>query len=667
MHRRVILLTVLATLPAAARGQTRDIAADAYLDKLRGMWIGEILGNRASVGTEGKILRSGTTTTVNWNSLLTTNPWPGDDDTCFEYLYANLLSTQPRPTNTDLLQTWTGHIPSPSFFIANRQARWLMDYGKAPPDTGSHKWNINWYAIDSQITTESVGSAVPGLRQSAADLAGQFAHVTNDGYAVYAAEYYAAMYSAAAFDSDVPTLIAKGLEVVPRTTRTYQVIQDVLAWSAADMAGTSPNWRIVQSKLYDKYYLGDGGRYRSWIESTINTGLTTMALLYGQGDFQRTVEIGSQAVFDSDCNAATAGGLIGMIRGYNNIASGLPAQPGEAYHVDGLQNIAADTTVTSIARLWQSAAELQIPLTGGSITGTGSSRMYHLPMTDAVRAPLEKPDPTSPKGMVGAVLKAGGTVTIAASIDYRTSNDRSNLRSIIDGITDVTYNGHLPYVTDDAVIAQPSGGDFYQLDFNQTLSFGSVVFYEGDIAWNGVNNDPRVTTPLGGYFANLTVEIRQNGTFYPVSGLHLSEALDPYTQFQVIEISFDSASGDAIRIRGTAGGTYQFTSIVELEAYGPALSGDANRDGIVDQADYTVWYNAYGTANPKWSDGDFNHDGQVDQADYTLWYNGYGSSGSRVPEPATLTLLALGGAMIFRGRSSSAGASEAGIAIGTSQ
>ena len=62
---------------------------------------------------------------------------------------------------------------------------------------------------------------------------------------------------------------------------------------------------------------------------------------------------------------------------------------------------------------------------------------------------------------------------------------------------------------------------------------------------------------------------------------------------------------------------------------GDLLPGDANGDAIVDQADYTVWYNSYGS-NGVWANGDFNGDHLVDQADYTLWYNNYGASGGSV-------------------------------------
>ena len=67
----------------------------------------------------------------------------------------------------------------------------------------------------------------------------------------------------------------------------------------------------------------------------------------------------------------------------------------------------------------------------------------------------------------------------------------------------------------------------------------------------------------------------------------------------------------------------------------PALNGDANLDGVLDQTDYYYWLEGYegGTGVSGWMNGDFNYDGATDVQDLAiLQANG-------VPEPCTLALL----------------------------
>ena len=91
----------------------------------------------------------------------------------------------------------------------------------------------------------------------------------------------------------------------------------------------------------------------------------------------------------------------------------------------------------------------------------------------------------------------------------------------------------------------------------------------------------------------------------------------------------------------------------------PTLTGDLDGDGDVDNADIGLAAgNFTGTSGTgmSYSDGDMDGDGDVDNADIGLVagaFTGAMSSGSPsavVPEPATLSLLALGGLAVLRRR-----------------
>jgi hypothetical protein len=98
---------------------------------------------------------------------------------------------------------------------------------------------------------------------------------------------------------------------------------------------------------------------------------------------------------------------------------------------------------------------------------------------------------------------------------------------------------------------------------------------------------------------------------------------------------------------------------------GYTYAGDANMDGGVTFADFSLLQNNFGQSGKLWEDGDFNYDGTVNFADFSLLQNNFGQSQSpnslvasltpeqaqviaafaaeNAPEPTTLGLLGLAG------------------------
>ena len=117
----------------------------------------------------------------------------------------------------------------------------------------------------------------------------------------------------------------------------------------------------------------------------------------------------------------------------------------------------------------------------------------------------------------------------------------------------------------------------------------------------------------------------------------------------------------AVKFTNAAAGNYSLQSTSPLKAAGsdgqdvgtiwPVLSfmtqgvsagqpavpppGDANRDGVVDMADYSAWFNNYGKTGAQLSDGDFDQSGAVDATDYAMWFNNYGLGGGASAQAAT--------------------------------
>ena len=233
---------------------------------------------------------------------------------------------------------------------------------------------------------------------------------------------------------------------------------------------------------------------------------------------------------------------------------------------DPEQSMPQYDTIANIAVRLTDIAERSILGNGGYVTGSGSTKTYHIPDFNAVSSRLEKPDPNGPTGLVAKALVAGIAVIPTAAVQrYDVRYDRHNLDSIVDGITDNSYNGHKAYYSRVDYARQQ---DWYQLNFSEPVEFETLTFWEGDVIWNRINTYYKKDDPEGGFFEDLTVEVIKDGTPVVPHNLEISPELDRLKMYQKITFTFAPTVGEAIRITGTPGGTLGYTTIMELEVEG---------------------------------------------------------------------------------------------------
>jgi len=144
-------------------------------------------------------------------------------------------------------------------------------------------------------------------------------HIMNYGDGWYGGVFVGAMYSLAFVRDDVRTVITEALQTIPQGSRFRQCMEDVIAWHDQHPDDWKAVWDKCQEKYADEVGCPEGANDPLDIDALINSAYIVMGLLYGDGDFERTMEISTRCGQDSDCNPASAAGVLGCMIGYSNI------------------------------------------------------------------------------------------------------------------------------------------------------------------------------------------------------------------------------------------------------------------------------------------------------------------------------------------------------------
>ena len=115
------------------------------------------------------------------------------------------------------------------------------------------------------------------------------------------------MLAAAPFLHDARAVIEVGLAEIPQSSRLVADIREVMRWSDEGVSYDEAVKRI--HTRWDEKWL------HHWCHTNSNAQIVAVGLLWGDGDYEKTICRAVQACFDTDCNGATVGSIVGMMLG----------------------------------------------------------------------------------------------------------------------------------------------------------------------------------------------------------------------------------------------------------------------------------------------------------------------------------------------------------------
>jgi hypothetical protein len=173
--------------------------------------------------------------------------------------------------------------------------------------------------IDYQIEADFAGLMSPGMPNTASAIIDKIGHIMNSGDGWYGGVYVGAMYSLAFTSGNINYIVSEALKTIPKQSNFYQCISDVISWHTKYPKDWKQTWLEVQKKWADDIGCPDGVFVPFNIDATVNAAYVVIGLLYGQGDFTKTLEITTRCGQDADCNPSTAAGVLGTVVGYDKI------------------------------------------------------------------------------------------------------------------------------------------------------------------------------------------------------------------------------------------------------------------------------------------------------------------------------------------------------------
>jgi hypothetical protein len=298
-----------------SENEFKTISLEVLKDKISGGWAGKMIG-----------VSYGGPTEFRYNGVINEDPidWKpeslrrsmGEDDL---YVQMSFMMTMDEFGMDAPIEKFGESFANAGYmlFHANRKGRKNVWDGIKPPMSGHPDYNLHADDIDFQIEADYIGLMCPAMPQTSNEICEKIGHIMNYGDGVYGGMFVSALYAGAYFETDINKTFETALKSLPVESQYHQILVDV----REGYKRNPTDWRKTWHELYEKWGEVDICCAMSEfnIDAKLNGAFIAMGLLYGEGDFEKSMEISTRCGADSDCNPSNCSGVMGIVLGYDNI------------------------------------------------------------------------------------------------------------------------------------------------------------------------------------------------------------------------------------------------------------------------------------------------------------------------------------------------------------
>ena len=273
---------------------------NTLFDKILGCWMGKNIGGTLGTPFEG-------TREIPEIDFYTTEqngePLANDDlDLQLIWLFAAEEKGIYKLTPRVLAEYWLNYEGAPMGEYRNCIANIVN--GLYPPLSGSCNNSVLRWSNGAWIRSEIWACIFPGSPDEAARCAYMDSCADHEGEGIWAEVFTAALESAAFVESDLEKAVSLALARIAPDCRIAVSVRKALEFYHSGISLDEAREAIVELNKETGFF-----------QAPQNIGFVVLALLYGEGDFGKTLCSAVHCGDDTDCTAAMVGSILGIIYG----------------------------------------------------------------------------------------------------------------------------------------------------------------------------------------------------------------------------------------------------------------------------------------------------------------------------------------------------------------